>query len=111
DHEGRFCINDLHRASGGEKRHQPSNWLNLQQTKALIGAIERAAASESDEVMAAPLVSRQGLGSFGVKSLVYAYAMWVSPEFNLRVIEAYDALQMKRLQERNAVAPMLPDFN
>ncbi|KOR28952.1 KilA, N- domain-containing protein, partial [Achromatium sp. WMS3] len=29
-------MNDLHKASGGAKRHQPSNWLALQQTIELI---------------------------------------------------------------------------
>lgn len=111
DHEGRFCINDLHRASGGEKRHQPSNWLALQQTQALIGAIERAAAQEPGNEGVAPMVSRQGLGTFGAKSLVYAYAMWISPEFNLRVIEAYDELQMQRINNQNAMTPALPDFS
>ncbi|KOR27851.1 KilA, N- domain-containing protein, partial [Achromatium sp. WMS1] len=28
DAQGRFCLNDLHKASGGAKRHQPSNWLS-----------------------------------------------------------------------------------
>lgn len=109
DHDGRFCLNDLHRASGGEKRHQPSNWLALQQTQALIGAIARSAQNEPGTPVA-PVVSRQGLGTFGVKSLVYAYAMWISPEFHLRVIDAYDAMQMAMLNERrNAV--QLPNFN
>ena len=32
DAEGRFCLNDLHKAAGGEKRHQPSDFLALLQT-------------------------------------------------------------------------------
>lgn len=36
DNEGRFCLNDLHKASGNRKQHQISNWLRISQTAELI---------------------------------------------------------------------------
>jgi hypothetical protein len=32
DLEGRFCLNDLHKAAGGEEKHKPANWFRNQQT-------------------------------------------------------------------------------
>lgn len=84
DAEGRYCLNDLHRAAGDEARHKPGNWLMLDQTKALTAEIEIAGNPA--------IQSKQGLGTFVAKELVYAYAMWISPAFHLKVIRAYDAL-------------------
>jgi anti-repressor protein len=71
DAEGRYCLNDLHRAAGGEKRHQPSDWLRLDQTKELVAEVD---------IPGNPGIwSKQGLGTFVAKELVYAYAMWISP--------------------------------
>lgn len=87
DEEGRFSLNDLHRAAGGERRHQPSDWVRLQQTQDLIAEL-------GDMIPGIPgIFSRQGLGTYVAKELVYAYAMWISAAFHLRVIRAYDALQ------------------
>lgn len=36
DNSGRYCLNDLNCAAGGERRHEPSLWRNLQQTNELV---------------------------------------------------------------------------
>lgn len=36
DASGRYCLNDLHRASGGEGKHRPSIWMANSQTQALL---------------------------------------------------------------------------
>jgi phage antirepressor YoqD-like protein len=85
DADGRYCLNDLHRAAGGEKRHGPSYWLAIQQTKDLVAELA------STEIPVVTLEGSSG-GTFVAKELVYAYAMWISAAFHLKVIRAYDAL-------------------
>lgn len=84
DEQGRFCLNDLHQASGGESRHRPAYWLSNQQTQELIGEISK------DGIPS--ILTKQGLGTFVSKELVYAYAMWISPKFHLYVIRTFDSL-------------------
>lgn len=100
DEQGRYCLNDLHRAAGSEKRHQPSNWLMLKQTSELIDELSITGITGIE--------TKQGLGTFVAKQLVYAYAMWISPAFHLKVINTFDAVatntipmnpaQMSRMQ-------------
>lgn len=87
DIDGRYCLNDLHKAAGGEQRHRPSRWLENQQAQELAQEIGKAGIPA--------LVSVKGgtaPGTYVCKELVYAYAMWISPVFSLKVIRAYDAL-------------------
>lgn len=84
DADGRYCLNDLHKAAGGENRHRPSLWLANKQTIELIKEIEKAGIPA--------IQSKQQLGSFVAWELVYAYAMWISAAFHLKVIRAYHAM-------------------
>jgi len=83
DSEGRYCLNDLHKAAGSQKNHQPSNWLRTQQTQDLIAEIPHIRGIDQ----------KKGVGTFAVKELAISYAMWISASFSLKVIRAYDALQ------------------
>lgn len=106
DEEGRFCLNDLHRAAGGLKRHQPSDWLRIQQTQDLIAELTHSGNSRNEEIQQlSPVVTLKGgngkTGTFAVRELIYAYAMWVSPGFHLKVIRTYDEMvkvQMEHLK-------------
>lgn len=99
DEDGRYCLNDLHKAGGGDKKHQPAYFVRNQQTKDLIEIIE----SENDDLQicrskqAVNSIRGKGLeqGTYVVKELVYSYAMWISAKFHLMVIRAYDSLVME----------------
>ena len=87
DADSRYCLNDLHKAAGDEPRHRPSRWVENQQTQELAQEIGKAGipAFVSVKGGTAP-------GTYVCKELVYAYAMWISPAFHLKVIRAYDAM-------------------
>lgn len=101
DNDGRYRLNDLHKASGGEVKDQPHNWLRIDATKALIDEIRN-----SSDMGSLPVASQEGRngGTYVCKELVYAYAMWISPAFHLRVIRAYDALVLGQVDEAKRVA-------
>ncbi|WP_057092529.1 KilA-N domain-containing protein [Comamonas thiooxydans] len=84
DSEGRFCLNDLHRAAGGENRHRPSLWVENQQTRALTQELSKAG-------FPALLSTKGGRtpGVFAVRELVIAYAAWISPAFHVKVLQVF----------------------
>ncbi|MCF1333072.1 KilA-N domain-containing protein [Acinetobacter baumannii] len=94
DDEGRFMLGDLHKASGSEKKHQPSNFLRTYQIKELISEIDHSSNMRSAVKV---INGGENRGTYVVKELVYAYAMWISPKFHLMVIRAYDSLVMEWL--------------
>jgi hypothetical protein len=103
DADGRFSLNDLHRASGGNPVHAPGQFLRNQQTIDLIAAID----SESDVQISASVATKKGghnQGSYGAKELVYAYAMWISPKFHLQVIRTFDALVTGDIEKAQQIA-------
>ncbi|MBX6273921.1 KilA-N domain-containing protein [Pseudomonas aeruginosa] len=87
DAEGRYCLNDLHKAAGGERRHDTREFLDRDSTQELVQEL----ASEMTDFPVNKTRGRFG-GTFVVKELVYAYAMWISPKFHLEVIRSYDRL-------------------
>lgn len=100
DQDGRYCLNDLHRAGGDLRKDRPTYFLENEKTQELITAIE----AENYDVgnptsckKAVNVVRGRGKeqGTYAVKELVYSYAMWISAKFHLMVIRAYDSLAME----------------
>lgn len=95
DQYGRYCLNDLHKASGNERKNQPQYFLENKQTQDLVQALTDTGISVS------PInVIRGGLeqGTYVVKELVYSYAMWISATFHLKVIRTFDAVATGAIQ-------------
>lgn len=87
-HNGLFSLNDLHRAAGGEKKHQPAMFMRREQTQALSAEISSSTDSQS---LAFQVVVGKGKaqGTYVCRELVIAYAAWISAAFHLKVIRVF----------------------
>lgn len=97
DADGRYSLNDLHKAAGGFRKDEPSEWMSNKQTKELIALLETTGKT---------VVKKEGRngGTFVPKQMVYAYATWISPEFHLKVLDAYDALVTGKFEDAQRIA-------
>lgn len=84
---GLYSLNDLHKASGNEKRHEPYQFMRNQETQALITAIE-----QDGSIAYNTINGGHHRGTYACRELVYRYAMWISAQFSLMVIRAFDRM-------------------
>ena len=94
----------MHKAAGNHQKDKPVYFLKLESTKSLISVLcENLTSDKINELEPVNTVNSftERQGTYVVKPLVYAYAMWISPAFHLAVINAYDALVMEQLQPAN----------
>lgn len=90
-HNGLYSLNDLHKVSGGAKKHEPYQFMRNQETKELIAEIESEKQIAYHTVKGGNTKTTKQ-GTFVCRELVYAYAMWISPKFHLMVIRAFDRM-------------------
>ncbi|HFK4759237.1 TPA: KilA-N domain-containing protein [Citrobacter farmeri] len=97
--ESNYCLNDLQKAAlnaSGEKRSARSmevhEFMRRPETQALVELLEKETTGNSRSIPVMTIQGRNG-GTYVCKELVYAYAMWISPSFNLKVIRTFDAAQ------------------
>lgn len=89
-----YSLKDLHKISGGEKKHEPYLFIRLETTQELITEIK----SESDCEPVKTIRGTQG-GTYACEELVIAYAMWISPKFHLIVLRAFLAMHRNQPQQ------------
>lgn len=108
--DGLYCLNDLHKASGGLEKHQPAFFMRNQETKDLIAELEDEAnfrsANMQNGVLSSVVRKVKGgnskltQGTYVCKEIVYRYAMWISPKFAVAVIRVFDAFMTGKLEPK-----------
>ncbi len=91
DEEGRYSLNDLHKASGGTPKTKPALFMQNKSFKDFADILK------VDNPTFNPVSKKQGRyngGTWVCKELVYKYAMWVNPSFELKVIRTFDQLMV-----------------
>lgn len=90
DEHGRFSLNDLHKSAGSNAKNKAALFLKLDSVKR-VAEVLKVANPTFD-----PISIKRGRytgGTWVCKELVYKYAMWVSAEFEVRVIQTFDRVQ------------------
>lgn len=85
DENGLYCLNDLWRSRGSQNKERIKYWAASSKTKDLIQ-------SECLKGGNSPFKQSPGRygGTYASKTLVYDYAMWISPEFKSHIISIFD---------------------
>lgn len=94
-----FSLNELHKLSGSESKHQPTFFIRLDTTKDLVAEIQKQDPNNQ------AILSKNGIGTYACKEIVIAYAAWISPQFHLVVLRAF-LNQLENSQNNQQIAPL-----
>lgn len=98
--DGLYSLNDLHKASGGERKHEPHLWLRSREVKEVIEEMEK-----SDTHICVTKRGGKDQGTFVDRILLGMYASWISAKFHILVykvfFEAMDS-KIKALEEEKS---------
>ena len=103
-------MNDLHKAAGGAEKDEPNRYARTDGFRNLIAAIrneyESNPAKNGGKDWVTPCMTAGGRngGTYVVKEMVYAYAMWVNADFHLKVIRVFEEYATKGMVMKPEVA-------
>ena len=89
DKDGRYSLNDLHKASGGSIKDLPNKFMAGKSFNEMVSILN------ADNPAFSPIIKKKGRyggGTWVCKELVYKYAMWVNVDFELKVIRRFDSI-------------------
>lgn len=99
DHQGRYSLNDLHRAAmmagKATESQRPGNFLKADTVQAFIDAYD---AEESDATKIASVHSVKGgknQGTYAVELIAIRYAAWIDPSFEVKVYRTFQRAAQK----------------
>ena len=100
DTEGRYNLNALHKAGGGETHKAPAQWLRTKQAAELVKEMSDVGIHTS------PVSVNKGKrsdgtvqGTFAHELLAIEYAGWISPAFRLRVNQTFLDYKKGQMQQ------------
>ncbi|WP_367159937.1 phage antirepressor KilAC domain-containing protein [Kozakia baliensis] len=102
DADGRYSLGDCWQLSGKADKDRPTKWYEAEKTqeflRAIVGETENSLTLEGHREAPITPVSvvkagpNDGRGYWGSREAVLHYATWISADFYLKVIRAFDAL-------------------
>lgn len=110
DEHGRFNLNALHRASGGDRKNGPSHWLSNEKTLELVEKLGQRLTDTENPV--SPInVIKGGLnqGTFAHELLAVSYAGWIGPDFQLDVNQTFIDYKTGKLSQQSMILPNFTD--
>ena len=108
DDNGRYCLNDIFRASGSEPKNEPWRWLR---TKSAPDAVDLTGTKSGgcelpddfDSYVIKVKLNRATV-TFAPIKVVYKYAAWISKEFEDAVYSAFTELTKGNVKEAADIA-------
>jgi hypothetical protein len=96
DENAYVCLNDLNEYFPNKRL---DNWLRLDTTNDFIKTVDKILNTSDVRELGSSVVAKRGRhksGTFAHKWVAQKFAMWLSPEFELSVIQAYESGEQRK---------------